>query len=156
MPLGSVTLIEFAEGVRDRLLAQTSVESVLIVESDPEDLTELRKEMGRKTEAYRICYDPEGSLEMIPALGGVVTYEFRLIVVCLFSRLGKASTRLGDSTSTDVTSLAKNAMASLEGQDLGILNTSKVSCGPARFLVDGDGMQALSFTVTGRSRESRS
>jgi hypothetical protein len=156
MPTGDVSLREFAAATVKHLKDNTGVfEEVVIMDGDPDDIQALSKGMGRKKRVARVSYDPIGAVSINPGLGRNDTYEFSLIVTCLQSTLGSASSRLGDGKTDDVTTLVKTAMKNLEGQNLGIFNSSGVQCGAARYLKSGDSLQAMQFPITGFSRESR-
>ena len=156
MPLGNVSLREFASEAVCYLRENTTVfEDVLLMDGDPDDIQALSKNMGRKRKVCRVSYDPVGSVILEPGLGRNDTYECSLIVTVLCSTLGSATTRLGDGTTDDVTTLVKAAMTTIQGKTLGIFNSVGVQCGSARYLKSGDSLQAMQFAISGFSRESR-
>ena len=156
MPIGDVSLREFAATTVQYLKDNTTVfETVLLMDGDPDDIQALSKDMGRKKRVCRVSYDPVGAVILDPGLGRNQTFEFSLIVTCLQSTLGSASSRLGDGTTDDVTTLVKEAMTTLQGNTLGIFNSAGVQCGAARYLKSGDRLQAMQFAISGFSRESR-
>lgn len=157
MPLGDVRLREFATSVETQLGTLSVFDQVDIVDADPDDIESLRKNMGRAhTNVARVSYDPEASVEIDSALGKVSIFQFGLIVTVLHRTMGSSLSRLGDGSTTDVTTLVKAAMNGLEGKRLSLLNSSGISCGPARYRKSGDSLQIMQFRVTGQSRESRS
>lgn len=156
MPIGAVTLREFAATTVAFLGDNSTVfEDIVLMDADPEDVQALSKGMGRKRNVCRVSYSTLSAIQLEPGLGRNVTFEFSLIVTCLHSTLGSSSTRLGDGITDDITTLVKTAMTTLQGSTLGIFNSSGVQCGAARYLKSGDSLQAMQFTISGYSRESR-
>jgi hypothetical protein len=157
MPLGNVTLREFADAVVTQIQENTTVfDDVLIMDGDPDDIQALSKNMGRKKRVCRVSYDPVSAVGVDAGLGRNLTYVYRLIVTTMVSTLGSARTRLGDGVTEDVTTVVKAAMGALEGETLGLFNSGALQCGSARYMKSGDSLQAMQFQLTGSSREARS
>lgn len=157
MPSGDVDLHELAEAVRVRIAQECDyLRDCGAVVENTDDVETLRKGMGAGRRAFRVSYTSE-AMKVEPGFSRVIIYGFNLNVTLLYRRMGGVSSRLEDESGGGVTRIAKDAIIALEGQRLGLLNHLGLHCGAVSLLGDpGDSIQALRFTVTGKSRESRS
>jgi len=158
MPLGDVSLYELAEAVKDRIEDQVTdlSQKIQVVDAD-EDVgpEELRKSLGTARFGVRIQY-PDPAIIPHPGFGSTTEFEFRLLLTVLHRKMGSMSRRPTGMDGTDVTKKYKEVVNALTGQRLSLLNKHGLECGPASYVSNESALQALQFTVTGKSQESRS
>lgn len=157
--MGDVDLLELTTATVTRL--ESAITSLLglvkVVDVlDVSDEEALRKNMGMATKGVRICFPDNAVLTSEPGMNSVMIFGFHFLVIVLYRNVGDQFTRLSSGPSPALFALAKDVIAALEGQTLGILNQGGLSCGPAGIISRGSSLQAMQFTVTARSRERRS
>lgn len=157
MPVGDVRLLEYQEAIRDRITDQVSylLGHVDVVDAD-EDITPeiLRKALGTGRYGVRIM---PGNPAMVPepGMGQTTLWDFNAMVVVLFRKLGGMANRPKDNEGGDITVTTKDVVSALMGQRLSLLNQNGVHCSPVRYVSDGSSLQAMIFTASGSSRETR-
>jgi hypothetical protein len=164
MPKGDVSITEFADAVKARILNQVDylTKGVKVVDADEDTTVEaLGRGMGTDKRAVRI-FPASPALSTESFHGNTVEFTFTVSVTVLYRKMGPMSGRAKDDAGRDVSKVAKDVISALQGHrlvDTGtveLLNAGGVACSPARFESDGTSLQAMIFTAAGRSREPRS
>ncbi len=157
MPTGRVTPFELGEAIKDRLSSEVvGLEDVRFIDVEPDqDSGSISVSVGRHRTGAIVYYNsPAMTLES--AFAGHDEWAFHFLVTVFVRKSKRKEERVGGEDITDSASLVKEAMLSLQGERLGVLNVNGLSCGGARNDTNASGLQVYTFSVSGRSREIRS
>lgn len=159
MPVGDVSLSEFARAVSDRLEAQIPYLEgrVRFVDGDDEtDPEVLRKGLGTSRFGVRIIYG-EPAITNQRGFNSVMEFGLNLTLVVVVRQMGSLSQRTETvGQDRDITTITKDVMSALAGERLGLLNMNGIEVGSGNFGTDGSALQWIVFSVSGKSRETRS